>query len=177
MPSHVALLRGINVGGRNKVPMRDLRAAFESDGFTGVSTYIQSGNVLFDAPADDPLEPRIQTLLREQLGLDLVVVVRSRAQMREVVSDAPTGFGSRPDTHYSDVLFLKQPLTSAEVMGVVQMREGVDAAWPGDGVVYFQRLGSRRAQSRLSRLTATPEYQSMTIRSWSTTTKLVDLLA
>ena len=73
MPSHVALLRGINVGGRNKVPMRDLRAAFESDGFTGVSTYIQSGNVLFDAPADDPVEPRIQALLTEQLGLDLVV--------------------------------------------------------------------------------------------------------
>ena len=95
---------------------------------------------------------------------------------RFIVSSAPPGFGARPDTYYSDVLFLKQPLSSADVMGVVQMREGVDTAWPGDGVVYFQRLGSRRAQSRLSRLTATPEYKSMTIRNWSTTTRLVDLL-
>jgi uncharacterized protein (DUF1697 family) len=176
MSGHVALLRGINVGGRNKIPMAQLRGAFESGGFTDVSTYIQSGNVVFDAPDDDPLEPRIEALLRRELNLDLVVVVRSRAQMLEVVGGAPEGFGTRPDTYYSDVLFLKHPLSGPDVMGVVQMREGVDSAWPGDGVVYFQRLGSRRAQSRLSRLTATPEYKSMTIRTWTTTTKLGALL-
>jgi uncharacterized protein (DUF1697 family) len=61
-------------------------------------------------------------------------------------------------------------------MRVVQLREGVDQAWPGTGVIYFARLSERRAQSRMSRIVGTPEYQKMTIRSWTTTTKLLSLL-
>ena len=61
-------------------------------------------------------------------------------------------------------------------MGIVELRDGVDRAWPGSGVVYFERLSERRTQSRMSRIVSTPEYQLMTIRSWSTTTKLLDLL-
>jgi uncharacterized protein (DUF1697 family) len=61
-------------------------------------------------------------------------------------------------------------------MKVVEQREGVDQAWPGTGVIYFARLSERRAQSRMSRIVGTPEYQQMTIRSWSTTTKLLHLL-
>ena len=56
------------------------------------------------------------------------------------------------------------------------IREGVDQAWPGDGVVYFARLSAKRVQSKMSRIVGTPEYKQMTIRSWSTTTKLLDLL-
>jgi len=173
----VALLRGINVGGRNKVLMADLRRAFESAGYASVATYIQSGNVLFDAsaPAND-LEDEIEAMLESRFGIPLVVVVRSHQQVRHVVEAAPDWFGSSPDTHYCDTVFLKAPLTSEQAMGVVRLREGVDAAWPGDGVVYFQRLGARRSESRLSAIIGTPQYQLMTIRSWSTTTKLLALL-
>ena len=61
-------------------------------------------------------------------------------------------------------------------MTVVSLREGVDQAWPGAGVVYFQRLSARRTQSRMSGIAGTPEYKLMTIRSWTTTTKLLGLL-
>lgn len=174
---YVALLRGINVGGRNKVAMADLREAFEDDGAHDVATYIQSGNVLFgsDAPAAS-LEDRIEGFLERRFGIPLVVVVRSHAQLRNVVAKAPEGFGSEPDTYHSDVLFLKAPLTARQAMAVVARREGVDEAWPGTGVLYFARLSARRTQSRMSSIVGTPEYQRMTIRSWSTTTKLLDLL-
>lgn len=174
---YVALLRGINVGGRNNVPMAELRAAFEADGHTGVSTYIQSGNVLFSSsePARS-LEERLGAALERHLGIPLVVVVRSHRQMRAVVEKAPNGFGTRPDLHHSDTVFLKAPLTARQAMSVVQLRDGVDAAWPGTGVVYFQRLSEQRTRSRMSRIVGTPEYQLMTIRSWSTTTKLLALL-
>jgi uncharacterized protein (DUF1697 family) len=179
----VALLRGINVGGRNKVAMRDLRAAFQAEGYDSVATYIQSGNVLFAAEATGTelesgieLEPRIEAMLHRRLGLQLVVVVRAREQMRQVVAKAPEGFGSAPDTYHSDVIFLKAPLTSDQAMQVVTLREGVDQAWPGSGVLYFQRLTARRTQSRLSTILGKPEYQQMTIRSWSTTTKVLGLL-
>jgi uncharacterized protein (DUF1697 family) len=173
---YVALVRGINVGGRNNIAMADLRAAF-APRYDAVETYIQSGNVLFetDAPART-LEREVEALLAEVLGRPLVVVVRSQRRLRAVVTGAPAGFGSTPDTHHSDVVFLKAPLTAARAMGVIEAREGVDQAWPGAGVVYFARLRARRAQSRMSRIVGTPEYQRMTIRSWSTTVRLLELL-
>jgi uncharacterized protein (DUF1697 family) len=174
---YVALLRGINVGGRNKVAMADLRATFKNGGHEAVRTYIQSGNVLFrsDSPAKS-LEDNIESLLERRFGVPLVVVVRSHTQLRNVINKAPSGFGAEPGAYHSDVLFLKGPLTAKQAMSVVELRDGVDQAWPGDGVVYFARLSARRVQSKMGRIAATPEYKLMTIRSWSTATKLLDLI-
>ncbi|MDE0666756.1 MAG: DUF1697 domain-containing protein [Acidimicrobiaceae bacterium] len=174
---YVALLRGINVGGKNIVRMADLRAAFEDAGYEAVSTYIQSGNVLFES--DRPrasLERRIETMLEGAFGLSLVVVVRSHRQLRNVVDRAPDSFGAAPDTYHSDVIFLKAPLSSRQALEAVDLREGVDQAWPGTGVLYFARLSERLSQSRLSRIAGTKQYQNMTIRNWNTTTKLLNLL-
>ena len=130
---YVALLRGINVGGRNKVAMADLRETFEDGGYDAVRTYIQSGNVLFEsAAARGSLEDDIERLLEARFGVPLVVVVRSHDQLRAVVDDAPKGFGAAPATYHSDVVFLKAPLTAKQAMRVVDLREGVDEAWPGD---------------------------------------------
>jgi uncharacterized protein (DUF1697 family) len=174
---YVALLRGINVGGRNLVAMADLREAFEADGYEAVTTYIQSGNVLFESDAPRrSLENDIEAVVERRFGVPLVVVVRSHAQLRNVVERAPDGFGSAPDIHHSDVIFLKAALSAQQAMRVVELRHGVDQAWPGTGVLYFQRVSERRAQSRMSRIVSTPEYQRMTIRSWKTTTALLSLL-
>jgi uncharacterized protein (DUF1697 family) len=173
----VALLRGINVGGRNRVAMADLRAAVETGGYAAVRTHIQSGNVLFDTDAPrSGLENEIEALLERRLGLPIAVVVRSHRQLRNVVERAPDGFGATPDLHHSDVIFLKQPLTPERALRVVELRDGVDAVWPGPGALYFGRLSERRTQSRMSAIVGTPEYRRMTIRNWSTTTKLLTLL-
>lgn len=174
---YVALLRGINVGGRNRISMADLRDVFEIEGFEDVSTYIQSGNVLFSSAARRAsLEGDIQAKLRRRLGLDLVVVVRSDIQMRNIVDRSPDGFGEEPDRYHFDVVFLKQPLTPKRALRAVELREGVDRVWPGTGVLYFSRLSERRSQSRLSRLASTKVYKQMTIRNWNTTTRLLELV-
>lgn len=177
MARYVALLRGINVGGRNLISMADLRAAFEAEGYGGVSTYIQSGNVLFESNAKRAsLEDELEEMLLRRLDVQLVVVVRSHRQLRNIMDRSPEGFGEQPDSYHSDVVFLKAPLSPTRAMRVVGIREGVDQAWPGTGVLYFARLSARRSQSRLSNIVGTPEYQLMTIRNWSTTTKLLTLL-
>jgi len=174
---YVALLRGINVGGRNPVAMADLRATFEEGGYDAVATYIQSGNVVFETEAARAsVEDDIEALLERRFGVPLLVVVRSRAQLRRVVQNAPAGFGAAPDTYHCDVLFLKAPLTSRQAMRVVECRDDVDEAWPGAAVLYFARLSARRTQSRMSRIIGTSEYQRMTIRNWATTTKLLAML-
>lgn len=174
---YVGLLRGINVGGQNKLAMADLRDAFEASGYEAVTTYIQSGNVLFssDAPRGS-LEHDIEAMLEHRFGVSLVVVVRSDRQLRAIVKRAPVGFGARSDLYHSDVIFLRSPLTTSGAMGVVKLREGVDRVWGGTGVLYFERLSARRAQSQMSRIVGTPEYRLMTIRSWTTTTRLLGLL-
>lgn len=158
--------------------MADLRAAM-GPLFGEVDTYIASGNVLFDlqpAMAVEEAEAAVSELIATTFGLDVPVVIRTHAQLRATVLDAPAGFGENPATFHSDVVFLKSPLTSEQVMSIVELREGVDRAWPGQGVVYFARLSAERARSRMTKLIVRPEYQSMTIRNWSTTTRLLELL-
>ncbi len=173
----VALLRGINVGGRNLISMADLRDAFAAEGYSDASTYAQSGNVLFESDsARGFLEEELKAMLKRRLGVELVVVVRSHLQLRNLVTGSPKGFGDKPDLYHSDVIFLKSPLSPNRAMRVVKVREGVDQVWPGTGVLYFARLSSQRTQTKMGSIVGTPEYQLMTIRSWSTTTSLLGLL-
>lgn len=179
MPTdYVALLRGINVGGNNPVPMAALRECFADLGASHVATYIQSGNVLFDGGKRGASwwTPRIETALTERFGYDATVVVRSHAELQGIVRDAPRGFGSEPDAFRYDVLFLKEPLRAAEALAQVPVREGVDTAHAGDGVLYHSRLVARATQSQLGRIVGTPLYRQMTIRNWRTTTKVLAML-
>jgi uncharacterized protein (DUF1697 family) len=173
---YLALIRGINVGGKNLVKMPDLRAAFEEVGFTEVATYIQSGNVLFGAPRQrrEELAPRIESELSRRLGIELKAVLLTPRLLKEVIEGAPEGFGD--SSHRCDVIFLRKPLTVKGALAVVETRDGVDEAWTGKGVLYFSRLASKASGSRLSKIVTLPEYQNMTIRSWTTTTRLGALM-
>lgn len=178
MNRYVALLRGINVGGRNPIRMSDLRACFEDHGFTRVTTYIQSGNVLFDSRerGRTGLARRIEEVLAEAFGYPASIVLRSRTEMRNVVAGAPPGFGTDPGRFRYDVIFLKEPLTAATAMKSVLTRPGVDEVSAGAGALYFSRLVAKASQSQLSRVVGHPLYQSMTIRNWNTTTRLLRMM-
>ena len=178
MATYVALLRGINVGGKNMIKMPALKECFEVGGFDDVTTYIQSGNVLFRATGSgSSLATRIEKMLTKTFDhYKAWVLVRSRAQMRTVVEKAPKGFGSDPKNYLYDVLFLKEPLTPSAALKKVRTREDVDEVFAGRGVLYFSRLKSRATSSRLSRVASLPIYQNMTIRNWNTTTRLQRML-
>src|SRR5580692_4145589 len=95
MASHVALLRGINVGGRNKVPMADLREVVTSLGHTGVTTYIQSGNVLFTtgSASTGELAAALESAITDRFGIRASVVVLSRDDLARILH-TPDGFGN-----------------------------------------------------------------------------------
>jgi uncharacterized protein (DUF1697 family) len=178
MSQYVALLRGINVGGNNMIPMAALRTCFEAQGLEGVVTYIQSGNVLFSAgePASAKLARRIEAALASTFNYKASLVLRTRKQMQEIVGGAPAGFGAQPDKYRYDVVFLMSPVTAAAAIKIVPTREGVDRAYAGSGVLYFARLAAKATQSRLPKVASMPIYQSMTIRNWRTTTTLLQMM-
>lgn len=179
MKPYLILLRGINVGGKNKIAMAVLKECLEALGFQNVTTYIQSGNVLvWSNVSATTIAKKIETMLPQKFKLDsslIKVLVLTREQLQTVVDKKPRGFGEQPDTYHSDAIFLMN-IGPTEAMQVFHPREGVDQVWPGEGVIYSQRLSAQRTKSRLGKIVGTPAYQSMTIRSWNTTTKLLMLM-
>lgn len=176
---YIALLRGINVGGKNKVSMANLRHHLENAGCQNVRTYINSGNVIFESELDaETLGASIENILTKHFTLDsslIKVLMLTDNQLKAIVDNKPKGFGEQPDVYHSDVIFLMD-ITANDAMKVFSPKEGVDTIWQGDSVIYSQRLSKLRTKSRLNRIMGTPEYKSMTIRNWNTTTKLLELI-
>ena len=175
---YVALLRGINVGGNNLIKMAALKATFEALKFRDVSTYIQSGNVVFTTARADvgTLEGTLEQALSAEYGYQALVVVRSRQQLQSIVALKPSGFGEEPALFRYDVVFLKAPLTSTQAMKSVSTREDVDEAHAGNGVIYFSRVVKLASRSKLPKLASMPVYKQVTVRNWNTTTKLLALM-
>jgi uncharacterized protein (DUF1697 family) len=179
LTTYLILLRGINVGGKNKVPMAELRALLTDLGFRNVQTYIQSGNgILQSGLTAATIARTIEEAMPGRFTLDTSVIrvlVLSRAELEAAIDKRPKGFGDQPDTYHSDAIFLIG-VDAAEAMPAFSPKEGVDAVWPGDGLIYSQRLSAQRTKSRLNRVMSSPLYKSMTIRSWQTTSALMDLV-
>jgi uncharacterized protein (DUF1697 family) len=174
----VALLRGINVGGNNLISMAELRRCFEEAGFENVSTYIQSGNVLFQTSARNAerLALKIESALTERFGYTALVVLVSQEKLAAVIEGAPGEFGSDPGKYRYDVIFLRPPVRAPEVLPSLKLKEGVDEAFANDHAMYCTRLISKASQSHFPKLISHPAYKSMTIRNWNTTSKLRKLM-
>ncbi|MBX3035604.1 MAG: DUF1697 domain-containing protein [Anaerolineales bacterium] len=175
---YLALLRGINVGGKNIIKMVDLKSSFEAMGLLNVVTYIQSGNVLFQSDEKDKkvLTDKIEKGLSKTFKYEAKLVIISHKELKEIVKEAPRGFGKDAETYRYDVIFLKEPLTSKEAMNNVSVKEGVDSAHAGKQALYFSRLIEKASSSHLTKIIGLPVYQNMTIRNWNTTTKLLAIM-
>lgn len=175
--THVALIRGINVGGKNIVRMAALREALDAAGLGPSITYIQSGNVLVRAPGrtEEQVEAVVEQVLAERFGVSTVVVAVTRAALEAAVASAPPGFALNTGDYRDDVIFLRRALPVDAAMAVVRLREGVDEATAGPGVLYFRRLDAQASRSLITKIVGTPEYAHMTIRNWRTTTTLLRL--
>ena len=175
--SYVALLRGLNVGGRNPVSMGDLASVFTDAGYEDVRTHQQSGNVLFtsDRAPGARLEGDIERMLERRFGIPILAIVLTRAELANVVDDAPASHGQADER--SEVIFLKRPLTAKQALAAVPpLREGVDTISAGSRVLYFSRVKARATKTRVQTLMALPVFQQMTMRTWSTVERLLKSL-
>jgi uncharacterized protein (DUF1697 family) len=174
---YIALLRGINVGGNNIIKMSDLRMCFESIGLSNVSTFIQSGNVLFRSEENDKgrLTVKIEKVLSVKFNYKARILILNHHQLQKVVKKAPEGFGEDAMNYRYDVVFLKEDINPADILKELIIKEGVDEAFSGESVLYFSRLRSRAGQSHLVKIIAHPAYKDITIRNWNTTTRLLTL--
>jgi uncharacterized protein (DUF1697 family) len=161
------------------VSMAALKECLSELGYKNVATFIASGNVILESSKGArAIQTEIEAVLPSKFKLhsELVrVLALSAGQLRSVIDNRPQGFGDEPGKYHSDAIFL-MGISVPEAMKVFSPREGIDAVWPGKGVIYSQRLSAERTRSRLSKIVGTPAYASMTIRNWATTTKLLKLV-
>lgn len=177
---YLCLLRGVNVGGKNKVPMAELKSALEKAGFEDVVSYINSGNIIVSSlkkPAE--VSQLVESVIKANFELDsdlIKVCVLSTVELEAIVDSAPANFGKSPDTYHYDVIFPMNGATSADIIESTHVNPEVDKAWEQNEVVYYQRVSALRTKSRLNRIMASPVYKSTTIRNWNTTTRLLELI-
>ncbi|MCB9853419.1 MAG: DUF1697 domain-containing protein [Phycisphaerales bacterium] len=175
---HIALLRGINVGGKNKLPMAELRAIFESLGCTQVGTYIQSGNVVFEANAAlaKQVAGKVSEQIQKRHSLSVPVVVRSAAELLKAVAAHPLAKKGMPDTSLF-VMFLADKPKAADVKGLDPDRS------PGDSYVVagreiFVHCGNGAAKTKLTNVYFDRSLKTIsTTRNWRTCQKLGEMVA
>ncbi|MGH3236983.1 MAG: DUF1697 domain-containing protein [Streptosporangiaceae bacterium] len=189
MASHVALLRGINVGGRNKVPMTDLREVVTSLGPTGVTTYIQSGNVLFSTADTDTakLAATLESAIGERFGVWASVVVLSRDELAQVLASNP--YPDEPNPKLVHVVFLNgtppddllDRVAAAESAAAAKgSRDTAQAAGHALFLHTPDGFGTSELAQAVFRIISPPAKQkkpglAATARNWATATKLLAL--
>ncbi len=172
---HVAMLRGINLGGRRRVPMADLRALLTEAGYEDVRTYVQSGNIVLRSPAEPAaVERELQTLISERFGFDVPVVVRSRAQLAAVVKADLLGDMADDPKRYQVSFLDRKP--SAEAIARLQERAVGDERVIARGREIYAWHPAGVARSKLwNALAGTGLGVTATARNWTTVTKLLEM--
>jgi uncharacterized protein (DUF1697 family) len=175
--TYVALLRAVNVGGKGIMKMAALRNCLELAGFRRVASYIQSGNIIFEA--DERKLPsvvaRIERALCTTFDYESRVVILAHAQFRRVLAEAPSSW-ARGSHLRRYVAFLRPPITAKQALAQVQIKEGIDSVSAGKGALYMSTLLSGVKRSGFTKLVGNPVYQDMTIRNYSTCLKILELL-
>jgi len=171
---YVALLRGINVGGKSTLRMTELKILLEKTGLADVQTYINSGNVIFTSEkSNTQLESELQKLL-EKTFFPITTIVLSQTQLATVLTKAPANWNHGDLRRY--VAFLKSPTTPEQVVHAAKPKEGIDSIEKGPGVVYMTTSLAGITKSGFPKLSSTPLYQQITIRNFTTVQKLYALM-
>lgn len=170
MTLHVALLRGVNLGGHNKLPMAELRAALTDAGFADVATYIASGNVVLRADACEP--ERVSAVIADRFGLDIAVVVRTADQIRAVLAANPFAAEAEAEPKSVSCFFTSNPVDAGALDGFDRSRYEPDrvAAAAGELFGHYPEgmARSKLTNAVLDKVAGGP----VTARNWNTVIKL-----
>lgn len=175
---YLALLRGINVGGKNMIKMSELRDCLSVAGFENVQSYIQSGNIIFETNESNKtsVTTTVEQAIEKDFGLKIPVVLLSKKELETVVHELPKNWNSRPDWKYN-YLFLKEPYIIKDVVAAVgQLKPDIEEMVAGKGVLYQSMLLKRFGSTTGGKLAGNPIYKIITIRNHNTVTKLLNMM-
>ena len=174
---YVALLRGINVGGKNQINMKNLKKCFEDIGMRKVTTYINSGNVIFEDT--DHTKGEITALLEkaiyEDFLLDIKVLIRSIDDFELIVKALPDHWKNDNDMK-CDVMFLWEEIDNETLINELRIKQDIETVMYVPGALVWSVDREYLTKSSLLKLAASAVYKKMTIRNVNTTRKLYEIM-
>ena len=173
----VALLRGVNVGGNNMISMSSLKESFETMGFKQVTTYINSGNIIFKTREGDArkLERKIEQMLVRDYQLESKVVVRSLSEMEKLVESLPQSWNADSVWRHN-VMFLRHSIDSEKILAELPAKSDVEEVLYRPGTLLWSVQASEFSRTNMQKLSSRKMFQEMTVRNLNTTRKLCDLM-
>ena len=178
MSRYLALLRGVNVGGKGILKMSDLKVAIEQAGFKNVQTYINSGNVLFTTATTNThkLAQDIHQIIHKTCQLDIEVVVFSHSKWRLIIEAAPHWWGDNNEWKHNLLILIPPYDMKAVTAAVGELKPDIETMQSGDGVLYQSMSKALFGRTTTGKLASNPIYKKMTIRNYNSATKLLSLL-
>lgn len=179
MGQMIAFLRGINISGKNKIPMKELKLGFEELGYSDVKTYLNSGNVLFEANANDlsALTHRIEHMIKERFGLDIPVYVIAVERLEDILQNAPDWWGNDNKEIYDNLIFIMPPAAFSDVYQEIGApKEGLERIESYNDVIFWSFDVKQYQKTNWWSKTATVAIKDkLTIRTANTVKKLVSM--
>ena len=174
---YVALLRGINVGGKTLVKMADLRSCLEDLGLDDVSTYIASGNVLFTSPERSAakLEAEIEAAIEQRFRLPVKIVVLDRPSYARVVAAIPKSWVGNTSIR-ANVAFVRRGTDAKTVVRELRPDAAVEEVRPVKGAILWATKRDALTRSVMHKLIGGAAYKELTVRNLNTALKLRELL-
>lgn len=175
---YVALLRGINVGGNSKISMLELKNVFEKAGMSAVSTYINSGNVIFqtDAEDSDKITDILEKAIEARFGFKIRLVVRTKDNILALLKVLPETWANNAEMK-CDVMFLWKAIDSPDILNQLTIKPGIDNVIYAEGALLWSADRKDMTRSGMLRLVGTDIYKQMTIRNCNTLRRLAALVS
>lgn len=179
MKRYIALLRGINIGGKNKVPMAELKKGFEKLAFEEIKTYLNSGNVIFSSEEDDPkkVTEQIEEMIKSQFDLDIPVFVLLREELADILDYAPQWWGEDNKEIYDNLIFIMPPAKFADVYDEIgEPKKGLEKIESYREVIFwsFDRKGYQKT-NWWSKTASAKISAKLTIRTANTIRKIIHM--
>ena len=177
MRKYIALLRGINVGGKNKISMLELKAVFEDNGYRDVVTYINSGNVVFSScNGEEKLRKECEAAIADRFKLNILVTIISADDLSAALKNAPAWWDKDIQSKHN-AIFVIPPATATEIIEQVGSAkpEYEQIGYYGQ-VIFWSAPIETFSRTRWTKIVGNSAYNSVTIRNANTTKKLLQLL-
>ena len=178
MEKYIALLRGVNVGGKNKISMPELKMAFEEIGFLDVITYINSGNVIFSSNTQDKSEliRKSESIIEDKFKLSIPVTVISAKELSDVLKNAPVWWNTEDKEIYDNAIFVIPPTSVEEVFAEVgNAKPEYEKVYSYGNVIFWSASLKTFNKTRWSKTASSSVNKNVTIRNANTTKKLLEL--
>jgi uncharacterized protein (DUF1697 family) len=179
MQQYIALLRGINVGGKNKISMPELKAGFEELGFQDTITYLNSGNVLFstDSQRTTEISEKVSQMIWNKFSLEIAVLILPVEEVRDILANAPDWWGSDDKDVYDNLIFLLPPATMEDVLKLLgEPQAEHEKIYVNKKAIFWSFIRENRTKTKWWKQTASAKVKDqLTIRTANTIRKMVVL--